>query len=76
MHARDRRQRSGYLFGRRHVNHDAIVRFLTLYRWRFNTDDPGSLLDVLAWLTLATVLISGTFYVREFTRRALQVARA
>ncbi len=37
---------------------------------------PASLLDVLAWLTLATVLISGASYVREFTRRALQVARA
>src|ERR1700689_3028983 len=37
---------------------------------------PASLLNVLAWLTLATVLISGTSYVREFTRRALQVARA
>jgi len=37
---------------------------------------PASLLDVLAWLTLATVLISGSSYVREFTRRALQVARA
>jgi cardiolipin synthase len=33
-------------------------------------------LDVLAWLTLATVLISGMAYVREFTRRALQAARA
>jgi hypothetical protein len=28
----------------------------------------------LAWLTLATVLISGFSYVREFTRRALQLA--
>jgi cardiolipin synthase len=37
---------------------------------------PASLLDVLAWLTLATVLISGASYVREFARRALQVARA
>ena len=35
---------------------------------------PASLLDVLAWLTLATVLISGFAYVREFTRRALQLA--
>jgi hypothetical protein len=33
-------------------------------------------LDALAWLTLATVLISGLAYVREFTHRALQVARA
>src|ERR1700689_4546903 len=37
---------------------------------------PQSVLDALAWLTCATVLISGTSYVREFTRRALQVARA
>ena len=28
------------------------------------------------WLTLATLLVSGFVYVREFTRRALQVARA
>ena len=37
---------------------------------------PESVLDLLAWLTLATVLISGISYAREFTRRALQVARA
>jgi len=37
---------------------------------------PQSVLDALAWLTFATVLISGVAYVREFTRRALQVARA
>ena len=35
---------------------------------------PAGVLDVLAWLTLATVLISGFSYVREFTRRALPVA--
>jgi cardiolipin synthase len=35
---------------------------------------PPGLLDGLAWLTLATVLISGFAYVREFTRRALQLA--
>lgn len=37
---------------------------------------PQGVLQALAWLTLATVLISGTAYVREFTRRALQPARA
>ena len=37
---------------------------------------PQSVLDALAWLTLATVLISGVSYVLEFTRRALQTARA
>ena len=37
---------------------------------------PPSVLDALAWLTLATVLISGVAYVREFTHRALQAARA
>ncbi len=36
---------------------------------------PARVLDVLAWLTLATVLISGFAYVREFTRRALLTAR-
>src|SRR5579863_1551549 len=36
---------------------------------------PQSVLQALAWLTLATVLISGVAYVREFTRRALQPAR-
>jgi cardiolipin synthase len=37
---------------------------------------PASVLTALAWLTLATVLISGFAYVREFTRRALQMAHA
>jgi cardiolipin synthase len=37
---------------------------------------PAGVLDALAWLTLATVLISGSAYVREFTQRALLVARA
>jgi cardiolipin synthase len=37
---------------------------------------PPGVLAVLAVLTLATVLISGFSYVREFTRRALQVAHA
>jgi cardiolipin synthase len=37
---------------------------------------PASVLDALAWLTLVTVLISGFSYSREFTRRALLVARA
>jgi cardiolipin synthase len=37
---------------------------------------PESVVDALAWLTFATVLFSGFAYVREFTRRALQVARA
>jgi cardiolipin synthase len=37
---------------------------------------PRSVLDALAWLTCATVLFSGYAYVREFTRRALQVSRA
>ncbi|HEY3729717.1 MAG TPA: CDP-alcohol phosphatidyltransferase family protein [Steroidobacteraceae bacterium] len=37
---------------------------------------PQSILTALAWLTLATVLISGIAYVREFTRRALQAAHA
>ncbi len=36
---------------------------------------PAGVLDLLAWLTLVTVLISGFSYVREFTRRALPVAR-
>jgi cardiolipin synthase len=33
---------------------------------------PEPVLDALAWLTLATVLVSGFGYVREFTGRALQ----
>jgi cardiolipin synthase len=37
---------------------------------------PRSVTDGLAWVTFATVLISGFAYVREFTRRALRVARA
>jgi cardiolipin synthase len=37
---------------------------------------PRSVTDALAWVTFATVLISGLAYVREFTRRALRVARA
>jgi cardiolipin synthase len=37
---------------------------------------PPGVLTVLALLTLAEVLISGFSYVREFTRRALQVAHA
>src|SRR5579863_1566022 len=37
---------------------------------------PQSVLDALAWLTLATVLISGLAYVHEFTRRALRAAHA
>jgi cardiolipin synthase (CMP-forming) len=37
---------------------------------------PQGVVDVLTWLTLATVLVSGIGYVREFTRRTLQVARA
>jgi cardiolipin synthase len=37
---------------------------------------PHSVLDALAWVTLATVLISGLAYVREFTRRALRGAHA
>jgi cardiolipin synthase len=37
---------------------------------------PRSVLDALAWVTLATVLISGLAYVREFTRRALRGAHA
>jgi cardiolipin synthase len=37
---------------------------------------PPGVLDGLAWVTLATVLISGFLYVREFTRRALQLAHA
>lgn len=36
---------------------------------------PRSILSALAALTLATVLISGYLYAREFSRRALQVAR-
>lgn len=31
---------------------------------------------VLGWLTCATLLLSGFLYAREFTQRALQVARA
>jgi cardiolipin synthase (CMP-forming) len=37
---------------------------------------PQGVIDVLQWLTLATVLISGFCYVREFTQRALRVAHA
>jgi cardiolipin synthase len=37
---------------------------------------PPSVLDCLAWLTLATVLISGFSYVLELTQRALQLAHA
>jgi cardiolipin synthase (CMP-forming) len=37
---------------------------------------PQGLIEVLKWLTFATVLISGVGYVREFTRRALQLAHA
>jgi cardiolipin synthase (CMP-forming) len=37
---------------------------------------PQSVLDALALLTVATLLLSGFFYVRQFTRRALEVARA
>jgi len=36
---------------------------------------PPSILSALALLTLATVLISGYQYAREFSIRALQVAR-
>jgi cardiolipin synthase len=34
---------------------------------------PASVVAAMAWLTGATVLISGLAYLREFTRRALQV---
>lgn len=37
---------------------------------------PAGVLAALQWLIFATVLISGYAYVSEFTRRALQVARA
>jgi cardiolipin synthase len=37
---------------------------------------PDSILDALAVVTFATVLISGSAYVIEFTQRALQVANA
>jgi len=37
---------------------------------------PASVLDALEWATLVTVLTSGIGYVREFTQRALQAARA
>jgi cardiolipin synthase len=37
---------------------------------------PQGVVDVLKWLTLITVLISGFSYVREFTQRALRVAHA
>ncbi|MFO1399922.1 MAG: CDP-alcohol phosphatidyltransferase family protein [Steroidobacteraceae bacterium] len=33
---------------------------------------PAGVLDALAWLTLATILLSGAGYVRQFTQRALQ----
>ena len=35
---------------------------------------PQAVLDALAWLTLATIVISGFGYVRQFTARALQAA--
>jgi len=37
---------------------------------------PQGVVDALQWLTFATVLLSGLAYIREFTRRALQVAQA
>ncbi|HEY6451843.1 MAG TPA: CDP-alcohol phosphatidyltransferase family protein [Steroidobacteraceae bacterium] len=37
---------------------------------------PAGLLSALAWLTYATLLISGFSYVRVFTSRALEVAHA
>jgi cardiolipin synthase len=37
---------------------------------------PASILSALAWLTLATLLISGYQYVHEFSTRALRVASA
>ena len=33
---------------------------------------PQGVLDALAWLTLATILLSGFGYTRQFTLRALQ----
>jgi cardiolipin synthase len=41
----------------------------------FRTPSPG-LLVTLAWLTFASLLLSGFLYAREFTSRALEVARA
>jgi cardiolipin synthase len=37
---------------------------------------PHWILLALAWLTCATLLLSGFLYAREFTSRALEVARA
>jgi cardiolipin synthase len=37
---------------------------------------PQGVVDALAWLTLATLLISGWSYVSEYTRRALQGTHA
>jgi cardiolipin synthase (CMP-forming) len=37
---------------------------------------PPGMLSLLEWLTCATLLISGFMYAREFTGRALEVARA
>lgn len=39
----------------------------------YGVPSPG-VLAALAWVTFATVLISGYVYLREFTQRALQVA--
>ncbi len=41
----------------------------------FGLPAPG-IVAVLGWLTCATVLLSGFLYAREFTWRALEVARA
>lgn len=41
----------------------------------FALPSPG-IVAVLGWLTCATVLLSGFLYAREFTWRALEVARA
>jgi cardiolipin synthase len=37
---------------------------------------PPGVLATLAWLTFATLMLSGFLYAREFTQRALAVARA
>jgi cardiolipin synthase len=37
---------------------------------------PQEVCDALEWITLLTILVSGLAYVIEFTRRALQVAKA
>jgi len=38
---------------------------------------PGTdVLQALAWLTMISICVSGVLYVREFTQRALAVARA